>query len=132
MTHRMQSSTSGRTDVTSLTDHFIDQRLVFALLRKQGGHGASCTHLQGLLCQIDVLDVEQALAQGRHPPVPDDGGAGGGQVVCQVRQGACRQQHDVRIVVSLQQADLQPRSPLSVSLAHRWLGDGMVGEGGGG
>jgi hypothetical protein len=68
----------------------------------------AAAYLEGLFSEVDVLDVEETLAQGRYPAVPHDGGTRAGQIVGQVSQRAGSQQHDVWVVVSLEQADLQP------------------------
>ena len=60
-----------------------------------------------MLRQIDVLNVQQALAENGHRPVAHDGRAGGGQHICQEGERPRSQNHDVRVVVRLQQLDLR-------------------------
>lgn len=63
--------------------------------------------LQRLLGEVDVLDGEQARTEGRHGTVAHYGGAGRGQHVRQEGQRTRRQQHDVRIVLRVQQVHLR-------------------------
>ena len=64
-------------------------------------------HLEGLLCEVDVLDGEQARAEGGHGAVAHDGGARRRQHVRQEGDGARGQQHDVGVVLGVQQVDLR-------------------------
>lgn len=78
-----------------------------SVLSKVGGmrgrRGKASSHLQGLLGEVDVLYGEQARTETRHRLVVHDGGAGGREHVRQVRQRARRQQHQVGVVLRVQQ-----------------------------
>lgn len=63
-------------------------------------------YLERLLRQVNVLDIQQALTERLDCPMAHNRGAGGGQDVSQEGQGSSRQQHDVWIVVYLEQIDL--------------------------
>ena len=67
--------------------------------------------LEGLLREVDVLDGEQAGAEGRHCAVTHDGGARGRQDVCQECYGAGCQKHDIGVVLGIQQVYLQAAIP---------------------
>ena len=71
-------------------------------------------HLQRLLSQVNVFDGEQAGAEGWHSAMPHDGGAGGWQHICQ--EGDCPrcQQHDVRVVLRIQQLHLKQQNPCTL------------------
>ena len=65
------------------------------------------SHLQRLLCKVDVLDGQQARAEGWHSAMPHDGGAGGRQHICQEGNRTGCQQHDIRVVLRIQQVHLK-------------------------
>ena len=78
-----------------------------------GKRGTACemhwahAHLEGLLREVDVLDGEQAGAEGGHCAMPHDGGARRRQHIRQEGDGAGGQEHDVRVVLGVQQVHLQ-------------------------
>ena len=63
-------------------------------------------HLQALLRQVDVLDGQQAGAEGGRRAVADDGGGGGREDVGQKGEGARGQQHEVGAVLVAQEGHL--------------------------
>ncbi len=81
----------------------------------QSGQEDQRTDLQGLLGKVNVLDGEQARAERRHSPMPHDGGAGGGQDIRQEGERPRCHQHDVWVVLGVQQVDLQTLSVQSCS-----------------
>eukprot|EP00962_Isochrysis_galbana_P010806 scaffold3009_cov108-Isochrysis_galbana.AAC.8 len=61
--------------------------------------------MQRLLCQVDVLDGEQPLAEERHAIKVDDGGRRRWDCIHHVAQGARCQQHEIGVVLGAEHSD---------------------------